>query len=401
MRGKSFRTILASALITTALSLLIGGFASISVKNSQISGVDRQLETIASFVRSNPDSPVSAALDIASEQDFNITIALVSLAGDLTIINESRLTFETIPTDTDIEKSKEVAVTVAGEENYRLTTLEISGGDRLLLAESLKSIDREFTSNLTRLASFTLLADLLAITLSYLVLRRNNRKLEADSLARMQRFLADASHELRTPLTVIKGYSEMLSKDQITEQVDRDRAFSRVNSEIVRMENLIHDLLLLAELGETSTPVREELDLSEMVASFANDFKTLNPQRDIEIKIDAAITYIGSGDHLRRLLQNILNNISRHTPLDAPVSISLMAQGKRTLLTIEDGGPGLPDSSYREGIELLNRFDASRSRESGGSGLGLSIIAAIVHEHAGSLALRKSSLGGLAVEVTL
>ena len=401
MRGKSLRTILASALITTALSLLIGGFASISVKNSQISGVDRQLETIASFVRSNPDSPVSAALDIASEQDFNITIALVSLAGDLTIINESRLTFETIPTDTDIEKSKEVAVTVAGEENYRLTTLEISGGDRLLLAESLKSIDREFTSNLTRLASFTLLADLLAITLSYLVLRRNNRKLEADSLARMQRFLADASHELRTPLTVIKGYSEMLSKDQITEQVDRDRAFSRVNSEIVRMENLIHDLLLLAELGETSTPVREELDLSEMVASFANDFKTLNPQRDIEIKIDAAITYIGSGDHLRRLLQNILNNISRHTPLDAPVSISLMAQGKRTLLTIEDGGPGLPDSSYREGIELLNRFDASRSRESGGSGLGLSIIAAIVHEHAGSLALRKSSLGGLAVEVTL
>ena len=401
MRGKSFRTILASALITTALSLLIGGFASISVKNSQISGVDRQLETIASFVRSNPDSPVSAALDIASEQDFNITIALVSLAGDLTIINESRLTFETIPTDTDIEKSKEVAVTVAGEENYRLTTLEISGGDRLLLAESLKSIDREFTSNLTRLASFTLLADLLAITLSYLVLRRNNRKLEADSLARMQRFLADASHELRTPLTVIKGYSEMLSKDQITEQVDRDRAFSRVNSEIVRMENLIHDLLLLAELGETSTPVREELDLSEMVASFANDFKTLNPQRDIEIKIDAAVTYIGSGDHLRRLLQNILNNISRHTPLDAPVSISLMAQGKRTLLTIEDGGPGLPDSSYREGIELLNRFDASRSRESGGSGLGLSIIAAIVHEHAGSLALRKSSLGGLAVEVTL
>lgn len=401
MRGKSFRTILASALITTALSLLIGGFASISVKNSQISGVDRQLETIASFVRSNPDSPVSAALDIASEQDFNITIALVSLAGDLTIINESRLTFETIPTDTDIEKSKEMAVTVAGEENYRLTTLEISGGDRLLLAESLKSIDREFTSNLTRLASFTLLADLLAITLSYLVLRRNNRKLEADSLARMQRFLADASHELRTPLTVIKGYSEMLSKDQITEQVDRDRAFSRVNSEIVRMENLIHDLLLLAELGETSTPVREELDLSEMVASFANDFKTLNPQRDIEIKIDAAITYIGSGDHLRRLLQNILNNISRHTPLDAPVSISLMAQGKRTLLTIEDGGPGLPDSSYREGIELLNRFDASRSRESGGSGLGLSIIAAIVHEHAGSLALRKSSLGGLAVEVTL
>ena len=401
MKRKSFRAILASALITTALSLLIGGFATISVKNSQISGVDEQLETIASFVRSNPASPVSAALDIASEQDFNITIALVSLAGDLTIINESRLPFQSAPPSADIEKSKEIAVTVAGVENYRLSTLEISGGDRLLLAESLQSIDREFTANLTRLASFTILADLLAITLSYLVLRRNNRKLEADSLARMQRFLADASHELRTPLTVIKGYSEMLSKGQITDLADRERAFSRVNSEIVRMENLIHDLLLLAELGETSTPVREELNLSEMVSSFANDFKTLNPERAISAKIDGDLTYVGSGDHLRRLVQNILNNISRHTPSDAPVAISLTTQGKRALLTIEDGGPGLPDSSYRDGIELLNRFDASRSRDSGGSGLGLSIIAAIVHEHGGSLALRKSSLGGLAVEVTL
>lgn len=401
MKRKNLRAILASALITTALSLLIGGFATISVKNSQISGIDEQLETIASFVRSNPASPVSAALDIASEQDFNITIALVSLAGDLTIINESRLPFQSAPTNSDIEKSKEMAVTVAGVENYRLSTLEISGGDRLLLAESLRSIDREFTANLKRLALFTVLADLLAITLSYFVLSRNNRKLEADSLARMQHFLADASHELRTPLTVIKGYSEMLSKGQITDQADRERAFSRVNSEIVRMENLIHDLLLLAELGETRSPVREEIDLSEMVSSFVNDFKTLNPQRVISTEITSDLTYIGSGDHLRRLVQNILNNISRHTPSDAPVAITLAIQGKRTRLMIEDGGPGLPDISYRDGIELLNRFDASRSRDSGGSGLGLSIIAAIVHEHAGLLALRKSSLGGLAVEVTL
>jgi signal transduction histidine kinase len=71
------------------------------------------------------------------------------------------------------------------------------------------------------------------------------------------------------------------------------------------------------------------------------------------------------------------------------------------LLILEDGGPGLSDSSYRDGIALLNRFDSARSRETGGSGLGLSIIAAIVHEHDGTLTLRKSTLGGLAVEITL
>ena len=193
----------------------------------------------------------------------------------------------------------------------------------------------------------------------------------------------------------------MLSKGQISEDSDRQKAFERVNSEIVRMENLIHDLLLLAELGETSIPVREEIDFSDLLSSYSRDFQTLNPARAVTVEIDGGITCLGSIDHMRRLIQNILNNISRHTPVDAPVLIHLSRSGKKTLLTIEDGGPGLPESSYRDGIELLNRFDTARSRETGGSGLGLSIIAAIVHEHGGTLSLRKSALGGLAVEVTL
>ena len=401
MKSKSYRFILASALITTALSLLIGGFATVSGKNEKVARVDQQLATIADFIRLNPNSPVSAALDIASEQDFNITIALSSLSGELSIINESQLPLTQLPDPPTIARSLISPVTVVATENYRLTSLDISGGDRLLLAQSVKSIEESFTSNLSRLFGFTAAADFAAITLSYLVLRRNTRRLEADSLARMQRFLADASHELRTPLTVIKGYSEMLGKGQIKDSADQLRAFERVNSEIVRMENLIHDLLLLAELGETADPVEEEVDLSELVHAYAHDFQVLNSGRSIQLAIDPEISITGSRDHLGRLLQNILNNISRHTPSDAPVRISLRKTGKKIRLVIEDGGAGLPESSYRDGIELLNRFDAARSRSNGGSGLGLSIIAAIVHEHEGILSLRKSDLGGLAVEITV
>ena len=401
MRLKGLRYILASAIITTALSLLIGGFATISVKNSQISVIDSQLNTIADSVRQNSDAPVSAALDSAAEQDFNVTIALVSASGELTIINESQLDLRNPPAESVIDNSLQQAVTVDVLEGYRLVALNISGGDRLLIADSLKAINETFFENLKRLVLFTFLADAVAIALSYLVIRRNNRKLQADSLARMQSFLADASHELRTPLTVIKGYSEMLAKGQISVESDRQKAFDRVNSEIVRMENLIHDLLLLAELGETTKPIREEVDLSELLGSYARDFKTLNSERSVAIEIEDGLTCLGSADHLKRLILNILNNISRHTPVDAPVEIKLSRNGKRVSLLIEDGGPGLPETSYRDGIELLNRFDTSRSRESGGSGLGLSIIAAIVHEHGGTLALRKSTLGGLAVEITL
>jgi len=401
VKQKSLRYVVASALITTALSLLIGGFATISVKNSQIEVIDSQLNTIADSVRENTDAPVSAALDSAAEQDFNVTIALVSASGTLTIINESQLNLRNPPTGPDIINSLQKAVTVDAQESYRLVSLNISGGDRLLIADSLRATNEAFVKNQKRLVLFTFAADLVAIALSYLVIRRNSRKLQADSLARMQSFLADASHELRTPLTVIKGYSEMLAKGQISAESDRQRAFDRVNSEIVRMENLIHDLLLLAELGETSVPIREEVDLSELVSWHSRDFQTLHSQRSVAIDIEDGVSCLGSADHLRRLLQNILNNISRHTPVDTPVHIKLSRNGKRTSLLIEDGGPGLPEDSYRDGIELLNRFDSSRSRETGGSGLGLSIIAAIVHEHGGTLALRKSALGGLAVEVTL
>ena len=401
MKQKGLRYLLSSAIITTALSLLIGGFATISVKNSQIAVIDSQLNIIADSVRQNSDAPVSAALDSAANQDFNVTIALISSSGDLTIINESQLNLRNPPTESVINKSLQEAVTVDVEQGYRLVSLNISGGDRLLIADSLRATNETFIENQKRLVLFTFLADVVAIALSYLVIRRNNRKLQADSLARMQSFLADASHELRTPLTVIKGYSEMLSKGQISEESDRQKAFTRVNSEIVRMENLIHDLLLLAELGETSIPIREEIDFSELLTSFSRDFQTLNPMRAVTIEIEDGITCLGSIDHMRRLIQNVLNNISRHTPEDAQVRIQLSRSGKKTLLILEDGGPGLPETSYRDGIELLNRFDSSRSRETGGSGLGLSIIAAIVHEHDGTLALRKSTLGGLAVEITL
>ena len=401
MRRKSPLTVIASAVVTTVLSLSIGGFATISLRDSQIETIDQRLQKIADVVRLNPDSPVSSALDAAAEEDFNITIAIVSSGGRITIINESKLDLDSVPQDSVLANALISPITVEGKENYRLLAQVIPGEDRLLFADSLASTESTFTSNLERLLLFTIFAYILAIAISGLILVRNNRKLEADSLLRMQRFLADASHDLRTPLTVIKGYSELLSKNQLQSVEDRTRAYERVNSEIIRMENLIHDLLLLAELGETSRPIFQELNLTELLTAYIHDFSTLSPDRLIDEEVDPGIIIEGSIEHLRRLIQNIFNNITRHTPVDALVKITLTQKSKRVLLVIEDGGEGLPPDGYRDGITALNRFNASRSVHTGGSGLGLSIIAAIVSEHGGTLNLRKSDLGGLAVEIYL
>lgn len=401
MKRWSIRFIILSALITTAISLTIGGFASVSLKNSQIETVDAHLTLIADQVISNPSAPVSTALDAVSREDFNLTIGLLSGAGEFMVINRSQLLFEIAPSEKVLKSARNSVVTIDGSQQYRLLTLEISGGDLLVLANSLEEINQTFARNVNRLLIFTFLIDLIAILLTSLLLLRNNRKLQDDSLLRMQKFLADASHELRTPLTVIKGYSEMLSKDQIKEKVDQHRAFSRVNSEIIRMENLIHDLLLLAELGETTDPSQESVDLTSLVRGYLSDFRVLHPDRAVVEEIDEDVFLAGSIDHLRRLLQNILNNISRHTPVDAPVKVALRREAKKIMLSVEDGGPGLPESAYQEGSHLLNRFNPRRSSKQGGSGLGLSIIAAIVSEHGGRLQLRRSNLGGLAVVVEI
>ena len=107
----------------------------------------------------------------------------------------------------------------------------------------------------------------------------------------------------------------------------------------------------------------------------------------------------GSESHIARLFTNVFGNISRHTPKDAPVHVSLLRGEHGISIVIEDGGPGLPESAYQEGMRNFQRFDRSRSRQDGGSGLGMSIIYAIVREHGGAVTLRPSNLGGLGIHL--
>ena len=401
MKKSSSRYAAISIFVTTALSSLIGGFATIDARNSDLQQIDQSINLVVERVSAYPAEAISAAIFTIDEESLDLTLVLFTKEGDETVINESHLIYPGIDSIAVIKKALSSPISVENKNSFRLRTIEIAGGDYLIVAADLGKLDVNLKSNLKNLIGFTIVANVFAIFISILFLRRHNRGLDKQALQRMQRFLGDASHELRTPLTVIKGYSEMLSKGQMGDVVDRARAYSRVNSEIERMENLIHDLLLLAELGESRPTTFEEIELTELVQSHVNDFELFNKGRKISISLDEECHLKGSREHLNRLIQNCLSNIVRHTPADAAVSITLKSKGKRANLVIEDGGPGLPESAYRSEIAAMNRFDPSRSRDSGGSGLGMSIIAAIVQEHNGKLELRKSDLGGLAVVVEL
>ena len=401
MKRFKSRFALLSIVLTTFLSLGIGGFAALQSKNSDMHRIDTQLSLIRTNVNQHLDEAISAALLVIDNERLDVTLSLVTREGDETIINESHLTFKKAPSLALITSSVANPINVQDQERYRLRSILLPGGDYLLTAASLVEVDTSFANNLVTLGVFTLAADLVAIFFNIFFLSRHNRRLDQGALDRMKFFLGDASHELRTPLTVIKGYTEMLSKNQFTQQEDRDRAFKRVGDEIIRMESLIHDLLLLAELGESRPSTFDQVDLAEIIRSHSTDFATLNPDRSVLVEVPEEFLFQGQREHLNRLIQNALTNIDRHTPHGAPVGISLKIGQKTAVLIIEDGGPGLPEGAYKSEIKAMNRFDPSRSRETGGSGLGLSIITAIVQEHRGKMTLRKSALGGLAIEIEL
>ena len=401
MKKSNSKFAILSIIVTTVLSSIIGGFATIDSRNADLRQIDQSINLVAERVKQYSNEAISAAILTVEEENLDLTLTLVTQEGIETVINESHLLYPGMTAVSELQRGVAGPISIEGDNPYRYRSVIIPGGDYLVIAADLDGLNTNFKSNLKNLGGFTIAADALVIFLSIFFLRRYNRGLDAKALERMQKFLGDASHELRTPLTVIKGYNEMLSKGQMTDLVDRVRAFSRVSTEIERMESLIHDLLLLAELGESKPTTFEEVDLSELVSAHANDFAIFNKERTLNLSIADPVFVSGSREHLNRLIQNCFSNIVRHAPSTAPVTITLRSKGKKVNLIIEDGGPGLPESAYRSEIAAMNRFDPSRSRESGGSGLGMSIIAAIVQEHGGKLDLRKSELGGLAVDVEL
>ncbi len=379
----------------------IGGYSAIHSRGAEISEVNGSINFVAQAAIDNPKQSVGAALFAIEQLTLNITLTLLTREGQETLINESSLQYPGAPEFEKVREAQSTPIRIGGAAPFQLRSVQISDGDFILISRSVSEIDSHFSSNIQALAGFTLIVDSAAGLLLFFYFKRANRRSDVASLARMQEFLGDASHELRTPLTVVKGYVEMLSKKQLVSEADQERAFSRVGSEITRMEHLVQDLLLLAELGESGSRDIERIDLSELLTAHGMDFKTLNPSREVTLDIETGIDVMAPRDYIARFIQNALTNIMRHTAKDDAVSIVCKKTGKSARIVIGDAGPGLPESAYQENIRSLARFDKSRSRENGGSGLGMSIMSAVIAKLNGSFALRKSELGGLAIAVDL
>jgi two-component system OmpR family sensor kinase len=218
---------------------------------------------------------------------------------------------------------------------------------------------------------------------------------------RLRRFVADASHELRTPLTSIRGYAELFRRGAADRPEDLAKAMGRIEAEASRMGVLVEDLLLLARVDGSRPLERERLDLTALAAEAVGDARIVAPGRPVELVAEDAVAVIGDRVRLRQVLDNLLDNVRAHTPEGVRAIVRVAADGERAVLTVEDDGPGLDVEDPDQVFERFFRTDASRARSSGGSGLGLSIVAAVVAAHGGTVAADRSRLGGARFRVVL
>lgn len=227
------------------------------------------------------------------------------------------------------------------------------------------------------------------------------------SEARMRRFVSDASHELRTPLVTIRGYAELYRQGAITTPDDLQSAMVRIENEAKRMGGLVEDLVMLARLDEQRAADVTDVDMTQLARDAVLDTQAVAPDRTIELAgIDGAApidTSIVHGDEarLRQVVTNLVANAIRHTPAGSPIEIGIGERGGATVLDVRDHGEGISADQVPKVFERFYRADASRNRDTGGSGLGLSIVAAIVAAHGGDVTVLPTDGGGATFRVSL
>jgi signal transduction histidine kinase len=208
----------------------------------------------------------------------------------------------------------------------------------------------------------------------------------AAMLAEKDHMLGALGHDLRTPLAALRIRAE---------NVEHETERARMVETIEDMSAMLEDILSLARLGRAKGEA-ERLDLSALVDSAIEDFRDLGAP--VELDDGERVVVTGQANLLKRALRNLIDNAVRH---GGGAKVRVREEDGQAIVEIDDEGPGIPEDKLQAVLEPFARLDASRSREAGGSGLGLALASAIVREHGGELTLANREGGGLRAMIEL
>ncbi|ADI10450.1 histidine kinase [Streptomyces bingchenggensis BCW-1] len=221
------------------------------------------------------------------------------------------------------------------------------------------------------------------------------------AMTRQRQFVADASHELRSPIAAVRTQLELaLARPSRT---DWPTAVHKALQDTERLQAVASDLLLLARLDAQEAPPRAPVDLAALAAEevrrHPGTVVEYPDASDGDARPAAAVVVHGSRVQLSRLLTNLTDNARRHAR--TTVSVGVAVRDDMVELSVDDDGPGIPESDRERVFERFTRLDDARARQDGGTGLGLAIAKDIAHAHGGILTLHTSPRGGVRVLLRL
>jgi two-component system OmpR family sensor kinase len=211
-----------------------------------------------------------------------------------------------------------------------------------------------------------------------------------ESEDRLRRFVADASHELRTPITAIRGFSELYRQGAVQGEQPTKDLVARIEGESVRMSTLVEDLLLLARLDEERQMDMKPINLVDVLNTAISSTRVSSPNHKIEFeKPSHEIFILGDAPRVHQVIANLLANAGVHTPAGSQITLTLSQDTSGVEVSVSDNGPGLSLVAQSKIFQRFYRADPSRARVDGeGSGLGLSIVDAVMRAHGGSVSVQ-------------
>lgn len=253
-----------------------------------------------------------------------------------------------------------------------------------LPVDKRNSATREFLLTMAVMAPFVLLAFGVC---SFIVAGMAVAPIE-ELVASLRRFVADAGHELNTPTSVVQARAQSLER-KLQKQDIVSEDLQTIVSAAERMGHIVQDLMLLAELDAKAEYKQQILDLAELTKRTVAEYGHQFSDKDISLNYDGGspVSVIADDESINRILRNLLDNAHKYTERGGTVNVTCQVTGSQASLTVEDTGIGIPAESVEYIFERFYRVDKSRARASGGSGLGLSIVKAIVEKLGGHVSV--------------
>jgi heavy metal sensor kinase len=224
------------------------------------------------------------------------------------------------------------------------------------------------------------------------------------SFKQIRQFTADASHELRTPVAILMGETD-LAVNNLLDYEECKAALSSRREELQRMAQIVDDLLALSQFDHGQKALqRKRLDFSDLVIEICEQQRNQARSKGVDLQLTktAPLEVDGDATRLRQMVRNVLDNAIKYTPNGGAVTVELdQTQNHRFELRVSDTGIGIPDNALGHIFDRFYRVDEARTREAGGSGLGLSIVKQIVDAHGGTIKVNSEVGIGTIVSVFL